>query len=137
MEILKPRRRNALAIFALSSVALAGCSIDIYSTDPSDVQCDGRRTKTDLEGNGMATFIVHGTEEDDIATVSVRRDEDMVSVSVSGDVTGPPQQLEEDGYTTPIPIVDGAELSAFGAGGAWVIDARDDIIVIQGSCNGM
>lgn len=137
MEILTSRRRNVLAIFALSTIALAGCSIDSYLTDPSNVQCDGKRTRTDLEGNGMATFIVHGKEDGDVATVSVRRNNDSVSVSVSGDVTGPPQQLEADRYTAPIPIVDGAELSAFGASGAWVIDVRNDSVVIQGTCDGM
>lgn len=137
MEIYTPRRRNVLAIAALSAVALVGCSVDSYLTDPSNVQCDGKRTKTDLEGDGMATFVVHGKEDGDVATVSVRRNDDKVSVGVSGDVTGPPQQLEEDGYTAPTPIVDGAELSAFGAGGAWIIDARNDSVVIQGSCDGM
>ncbi len=137
MERLTPRRRNILAIAALSATALVGCSVDSYLTDPSNVQCDGKRTKTELEGDGMATFVVHGKEDGDVATVSVRRNDDRVSVSVSGDVTGPPQQLEEDGYTAPTPIVDGAELSAFGAGGAWIIDARNDSVVIQGSCDGM
>lgn len=85
----------------------------------------------------MTTFIIHGSEEGDVATVQVRRDERGASVAVSGDVTGPPQQLEADGFTPPTPVVDGAELSAFGAGGAWVIDVREDRVVIQGTCEGM
>lgn len=137
MEILTPKRRNVLAIAALSAAALTGCSVDSYLTDASNVHCDGKRTKTDLEGNGMATFVVHGKQEGDVATVKVRRNNEGVSVGVAGDVTGPPQQLEDDGYTAPTPIVDGAELSAFGAGGAWVIDVRNDSVVIQGSCDGM
>ena len=136
MERLTPRKRNALLAVALSATALAGCSIDSYLTDASNVRCDGKRTKTELEGNGVATFIVHG-EDDSVATVQVRRNEEGVSVGVSGDVTGPPQQLEDDGFTAPTPIVNGAELSAFGAGGAWVIDAREDSIVIQGTCDGI
>ncbi|HSH55234.1 MAG TPA: hypothetical protein VK983_00250 [Candidatus Limnocylindrales bacterium] len=137
MEKLSNRRRNALIATALSVAALSGCSVDSYLNDPSSVQCDGRRTKADLEGNGMATFIVHGTEEFGVATVQVRRTDEGVSVGVTGDVTGPPQQLEADGFTAPVPIVEGAELSAFGAGGAWVIDAREDSVVIQGTCDGM
>jgi hypothetical protein len=137
MEKLTPRRRNILAIATLSATALAGCSVDSYLTNPSNVHCDGKRTKTELQGNGTATFIVHGKEDADVATVKVRRSNEGISVGVSGDVTGPPQQLEADGFTAPTPIVDGAELSAFGAGGAWIIDARNDGVVIQGSCDGM
>ena len=136
MERLRPRSHNTLLVVALSATALAGCSIDSYLTNPSDVQCDGNRTKTDLEGNGMTTFIVHG-EDDSVATVKVRRNNKGVSVGVTGNVTGTPQQLEADGFTAPIPLVNGAELSAFGAGGAWIIDAREDSVVIQGSCDGM
>lgn len=130
-------KKRAFAVATLSAVALAGCSVDSYLTDPSNVHCDDKRTKSDLEGNGIATFIVHGKQEGDIATVKVRRNEEGASVAVTGDVTGPPQQLEEDGFTRPAPIVDGAELSAFGAGGAWIIDVREDSVVIQGSCEGM
>lgn len=133
MERLTHIKRDFLLMAALSATAFAGCSIDSYLTDASDVQCDGKRTRTELEGNGMATFVVHG-EDDAVATVQVRRSEEGVSVGVTGDVTGPPQQLEEDGFTAPTPLVDGAELSTFGAGGAWVIDAREDSVVIQGSC---
>jgi len=136
MERLTTRKRNSLLAVALSATALAGCSIDSYLADASNVQCDGKRTKAELEGSGMATFIVHG-EDDSVATVKVRRNEEGVSVGVTGDVTGPPQQLEDDGFTAPTPIVDGAELSAFGAGGVWVIDAHEDSIVIQGSCDRM
>ena len=130
-------RRTSVAAAALSALAMAGCSVDSYLNDPSNVQCDGKRTKADLEGSGMATFIVHGKEDGDVATVKVRRSDERASVGVTGDVTGPPQQLEADGFTAPTPIVEGAELSTFGAGGAWVIDVRDDSVVIQGSCEGM
>ncbi len=136
MERLALGKRNALVAGFLSATALMGCSIDSYLTDPSDVHCDGKRTMADLRGNGMATFIVHG-EDESVATVQVRRNRQEVSVAVSGDITGPPQQLEEDGFTSPTPIVEGSELSAFGAGGAWVIDARKDSVVIQGSCDGI
>ncbi len=137
MEILRYKRSTAIVTAALSAAALTGCSIDSYLTDPSNVQCNGKRTTADLEGNGMATFIVHGGEDGDVATVKVRRSEEGASVAVSGDVTGPPQQLESDGFTKPTPVVDGAELSTFGAGGAWVIDVRNDSVVIQGTCDGM
>jgi len=74
----------------------------------------------------------------DISTITVRRESNEVSVKVEGDVTGPPQILELDGFTSPTPIVEGAELSTFGAGGAWVIDAREDnSVVIQGNCDGL
>ncbi len=137
MERLTYRKRNVLGVAALSVTALAGCSIDSYHNDASNVQCDGKRTKTNLQGNGMATFIVHG-EDDSIATVQVRRSEQGVSVGVTGDISGrPPQVLEADGFTVPIPQVNGPELSTYGAGGAWIIDARDDSIVIQGSCDGL
>ena len=137
MEKITNKRRNVLLATALSATALVGCSIDSYLTDASDVQCDGKRTKVELEENGRATFIVHGDKDGSVATVQVRRNEEGVSVGVTGDVTGPPQQLEADGFTAPTPVVDGAELSAFGAGGAWVIDASEDSVVIQGSCDGM
>lgn len=137
MERLTNRKRNTLLATALSAVALTSCSIDSYLTDPSNVQCDGRRTEVDLAGNGMSTFIVHGKQKGAIATVKVRRSGNEASVGVTGDVTGPPQQLEADGYTKPTPIVNGAELSAFGAGGAWIIDVRKDSVVIQGTCDGM
>ncbi len=136
MNRLKFKNRDALLAVTLSATALVGCSIDSYLTDASDVQCDGKRTKADLKVNGMATFIVRGEDESN-ATVQVRRSEEGVSVGVTGDVTGPPQQLEDNGFTKPTPLVDGAELSAFGAGGAWVIDVREDSVVIQGSCDGM
>ena len=110
--------------------------IDSYLTDPSNVQCNGQRTETDLVNGGMATFIVHGKQKGAIATVQVRRVNNEVSVRTGGDVTGPPQQVQPDGFTPPTPVVSGAELSAFAAGGAWVIDARDNTVVIQGSCTG-
>lgn len=134
----KPRRqkRNAMVAAALSVAALTNCAIDSYMTDPSAVHCDGRRTKVDLTGNGAATFILHGKQNSQVATVKVRRNEEGASVAVSGDVTGPPQQLQPDGFTSPTPVVSGAELSTFGAGGAWVIDVRNDSVVIQGSCEG-
>jgi hypothetical protein len=137
MEKITYKRRNVLLATALSAAALVGCSVDSYLADASDVQCDGKRTKVDLEGNDMATFIVHGVDDGSVATVQVRRNEEGVSMGVTGDVTGPPQQLENDGFTAPTPIVEAAELSAFGAGGAWVIDVREDSVVIQGSCDGM
>ena len=137
MEKIFTSKRNSVLAIALSLSALSGCSVDSYLNDPSNVQCDEKRTIADLPNNGMATFIVHGKQEGDVATIRIRRTAKLASVAVSGDVTGPPQQLEPDGFTKPTPIVDGAELSAFGAGGAWVIDARKDSVVIQGTCQGM
>jgi hypothetical protein len=137
MEILSNKRRNSIVAVALSASALAGCSIDSYLTDSSNVQCDEKRTEVNLSSNGIATFIVHGKHKGDVATVKVRRDDNDASVNVSGDITGPPQQLKADGFTKPTPVVNGAELSAFGAGGAWVIDVRKDTVVIQGTCDGM
>jgi len=131
------KRRIAVVVAALSATALASCSVDSYLTNASNVHCDGKRTKVDLAVDGLATFIVHGNDEGDVATVKVRRSEDRASVAVSGEVTGPPQQLEADGFTTPTAVVNGAELSAFGAGGVWVIDVREDSVVIQGTCDGM
>ena len=136
MEIISYRKSTALAAAALSALALSGC--DSYLLDTSDVQCDGKRTMQDLEGNGMATFIVHGKNKGDVATVKVRRNDEGASVMTTGNIAGtPPQVLGEDGFTKPLPIVEGSELSAFGAGGAWVIDVRNDSVVIQGSCDGM
>lgn len=137
MEKLHNKRRNIFAVAALTAVALAGCSVDSYLTDPSNVHCDGNRTEVDLASNGIATFIVHGKHKGDVATVRVRRNQEGASVNVTGDVTGPPQQLEHDGYTAPTPVVNGPELTAFGAGGAWVIDVRKNSAVIQGTCDGM
>ena len=137
MEILNYKRRNVLAATALSFVALAGCSVDSYLTDPANVQCDEKRTEVDLSGDGIATFIVHGKQNGSVATVKVRRSEENASVNVTGDITGPPQQLAADGFTTPTKIVNSPELSTFGAGGAWVIDVSKDTVVIQGTCDGM
>ena len=138
MEILSYRKSTALAAAALSTLAMAGCTIDSYLTDASNVTCDGKRTKADLEGDGIATFVVHGKENGEVATVKVRRSQGAASVQSSGDVAGAPSQiLDEDGFTKPLPITEGAELSTFGAGGAWVIDVREDSVVIQGTCEGM
>jgi hypothetical protein len=137
MEKLLQARRNALVAATLAAAALSGCTIDSYLTDPSNVQCDGRRTKVNLAVSGMAIFIVHGKHAGDSATVKVRRSEAGADVAVAGDVTGPPQVLEADGFSRVTPVVDGPELSAFGAGGAWVIDVREDSVVIQGTCDGM
>ncbi len=137
MEIIMPWRRNILTITALSATALTGCSVGGYLTNPSNVHCDNKRTVADLKGDGVATFTVHGKERDDVATIRVRRTNAEVSVGVSGDVTGPPQQLEADGFTAPAPIVDGPESAVFGAGGVWVVDARSDSVVVWGTCDGM
>ena len=137
MEKLPTRKRNLAAISAVTVFALTGCSIESYLTNPANVQCDGRRTEVTLAASGLATFIVHGKQKGEVATVQVRRNDNEASVRVTGDVTGPPQQLEADGFTRPTPIVNGSELSAFGAGGAWVIDVREDSVVIQGTCDGM
>lgn len=130
------RRCSALLAIALSTTALPGCSIsvDSYLTDASNVRCDGRRTEVDLARRGMATFIVHGKLQTDVATVKVRRNEAGASVAVSGDVTGPTQQLTGDRFTSPTPVVDGPELSAFAAGAAWAIDVREATVVINGTC---
>lgn len=123
------------AALAAGALFLTGCTVD---GDPSAVPCDGTRAMAEFSEDGFATFTVHGTQEDDIATVTVRRDDGGVSVRVMGDVTGPPQILEDDGFTRPTNIVDGPELSTFGAGGAWIIDVREDgTVVIQGNCDGM
>lgn len=137
MEKFISHRRNTLATAALSALALAGCSINSYLTDPSAVKCDGKRTMADLKGDGMATFIVHGKHKDELATVKVRRIGNKASVGVTGDITGPHQQLEADGFTTPTPISNGAEISTYAANGAWVIDVSKDTVVIQGNCDGM
>jgi hypothetical protein len=137
MEIRKNLGRNRAAIALLPLVALLGCTVDSYLTDPSAVRCDGKRTKAALGEAGMATFIVRGEAEGNVASVQILREADTVKVRVDGDVTGPPQQLDADGFTKAINIVDGAELTAFAAGGAWVIDVREDSVVIQGSCDGM
>ena len=144
MERMHRKRPSIYLASAVASAALTGCSIwvDSYLTNPADVHCDGQRTKVDLEGDGVATFVVHGAEHGDgdgkdVATVKVRRSGDEVSVMTSGDTSGPPQQVEADGFTAPTPLVEGAELSTFGAGGAWVIDVRPDSVVIQGTCDGM
>ena len=136
MEILRSGR-TALALIGLSTAALAGCSIESYHNDASDVHCNGERTIANLGDSGMASFIVHGERDGEVATVKVRRIDDEVSVSVSGEPTGPPQLVEEDGFTTPTPIVEGPELNAFAAGGAWIIDVRESSAVIQGSCDGL
>jgi hypothetical protein len=127
MEKLSYKKRNALLATTLSAVALAGCTIDSYLTDPSNVQCDGKRTKVELEGSGMTTFVVHGDKESDVATVQVRRTKEIASVAVSEGAQG-----EE--FTDPTPVVEGPELNASAAGVSWVIDVRDDSVVIQGSC---
>ncbi len=139
MERLTPRSRNILTIAALSATALVSCSVDSYLTDPSNVHCDGKRTKTELDGDGIAEFIVHGNEDDKAANVNVRLTDDGVSVRVSGDVTGPPQQLGKDGYTEPVPAVKGPELSTFGAGGVWTVDVspKDGTVSVRGTCDGM
>jgi hypothetical protein len=131
--------KHTIVASLLAAPALAACSVEIdsYHNDTLNVTCDEGRTKSDLEGDGLATFIAHGAKDQDPATITVRRENDEVSVKTEGNVTGPPQTLEEDGYTKPTPIVDGSELSTFGAGGAWVIDVREDSVVIQGSCEGM
>ena len=133
----KLRFRSIIATNLLAVTALTGCTIDSYLNDPLGVRCDGKRTISDLAEGDIATFIVHGENEGEVASVHIRREDNEVSVKVDGDVTGPPQQLEDDGYTAPTPISDGSELATFGAGGAWVIDARDDSVVIQGSCDGI
>jgi hypothetical protein len=139
MEIFTHRSRNATAAAALSAALLTACSfsVDSYLTDASNVQCDGRRTEVDLSDDGMATFIVHGLHKR-IATVKVRRSQGNASVAVSGDVAGSPPQLsaQADGFTTPVPVVNGAELSAYAAGGSWAIDVSQANVVIQGSCDG-
>lgn len=137
MEILNNKRRNALTAVTLSALALAGCSGDKSLTDPSDVHCDNNRTQVSFEDQGITSFTVHGAEDDTVAVIEVRRQSNTVSTRVTGDVTGPPQQLEVDGFTKPTSIVDGPELSVFGVGGAWILDASQDSLSIQGSCDGL
>lgn len=134
------RYRTAAVAAALSTTALAGCTVNIesYLTDASDVQCDGKRTKADLPEGGTTVFIVHGSEAGRIATVHIKRDLQGASVKVEGDTEDAPETvLAPDGYTEPVPVTEGTELSAFGAGGAWVIDVRESDVVIQGSCGGL
>ena len=132
------RYRTAAVAATLSAAALTGCTIDSYLTDASDVQCDGKRTKADLPEGGTTVFIVHGSEAGRIATMHIKRDQQGASVKVEGDSEGALEvALAPDGYTEPVPVTEGTELSAFGAGGAWVIDVRETDVVIQGSCGGL
>src|SRR5579872_1384593 len=134
---LRQRKPAAILAAALTATALSGCTVESYLTDNSNVQCDGNQTEAPLNGNGNVAFIVHGENKKDVATVNVRRDSRGVSLNVTGSVTGPPQQLEPDGYTKPVPIESTTQLSAFGADGAWIINVSKTDVIIQGSCQGM
>lgn len=136
MEILRFRNK-ALVTTLLSATALLGCSIESYLTNTSAVKCDGKTTIDDLPVDGVATFIVHGRNDGETGIVQVRRNADGVSVKAESDIDGPPQQLMSDGFTPPVPIMEGSELTTFAAGGAWILDARDDSVIIQGTCDGL
>jgi hypothetical protein len=129
--------KSRAVVAGFSLFLLVGCGVDSYLTDPSNVQCNGDRTQVNLAANGLAAFIVHGKHRGEVATIQVRRTEAGASTSVSGDVTGPPQKLESDGFTKPVPVGGGADLSAYAASGAWIIDVSKNTAVIQGSCVGM
>jgi len=59
MEKYTTRRLFAAGnLLAISAFTLTGCTVDSYLTDTSAVECDGKRTKTDLPDDGHATFIV-------------------------------------------------------------------------------
>lgn len=135
MERQDLERLNSYLVGAISALALSSCSEGGYNTDPSSVQCDVKRTIADLPEDGMTTFVVHGNERGEVGIVQVRRSDESVSVATESEIAGPPQQLELDGFTEPVPIEEGPELSAFAAGVAWVIDARRDTVVIHGTCN--
>lgn len=138
MERHRIKRAIVASLLAAPALALVGCSVEVdsYHTDSSDVRCDDGRTKSELRGDGLATFVVHGSGNEDPAVITVRRENDLVSVKVEGNVTGPVQELAMDGFTEPTPLVDGAELGTFGSGAAWVVDARPDSVTIEGTCEG-
>lgn len=139
-EILSKRGLGLVTSLAIGALVLEGCSftVDSYLTDPSNVKCDGKRTKTDLNGDGMASFVVHGKHTGELAIVKVRRAYDKASLSVVNDTANSPaQQYDKDGFSTPTSVVDGSELSVIAGGGAWVIDVRKDSVIIQGSCDGL
>lgn len=119
---------SKLAVVAttMAALALPGCrvSIDSYLTDASGVQCDGRRTITDLRVGGVALFVVHGIDRGEEATVEVSRADTTVSVAVDDKPAGLPRPY----------VADGAELHVNAADGTWLIDVREDTVVIQGSC---
>lgn len=143
MREFPSRNRNRLVDVAISvialggAVALGGCSIDSYSNDAADVQCDGKRTMADLTAGGTTAFIVHGDDEGEVATLRLRRDETHASVAIAGQLADPLERLDEDGFNPPVSIVEGPELDVLAAGGAWIIDIRDRSAVIEGSCDGL
>lgn len=137
MERLSKRSVIAANLLALSALNACSGGIDSYHTDPSDVHCDDGRTKVDLIGDGSTKFIVHGEKDTGPAVITIRRRDNQVSVKSEGNVTGPPQTVDAHGYTPPAPIEEGAELAAFGANAAWIIDVQEESVVIQGSCEGM
>ena len=133
-KIISYKRR----IFTGATLALlvAGCTIDSYNNDTTNVRCDEGRTKTELVKNGFASFFVHDQKYSE-AVVKVRRNEQGVSVAVEGDITGPPQEFEEDGFTKPIPFADPTSLNVFAANGNWIINVTDNSAVISGTCQGI
>ena len=142
MEILRRKseanrlRSNRIPLVFAATLLAGGCTIDSYLNDPTDVQCDGRRTLSELSGDGVATFIVHGKGKNN-GVITVRKEDGAVSLHADGIMSGPAAELDEDGYTIPVALRNGPELSAFVAGGAWIIDVRNKSVVIQGSCDGI
>lgn len=136
-----PRVATYVAAAAMGTALLEGCTIGIDTTSTETVHCDGTRTIAKLDNGDETAFTVQGKAKEDIATIYVKRFDDLVAVKVSGDVTGPLQELDTDGYTEPIDAPtdksDDTHLNAFGAGGAWFLDVGQDTVAIEGTCFGL
>lgn len=145
MEHIKPittpeRKKRRLFVPALTaSVALSSCvAIDSYLTDTTDVQCDGRRTISDLSGDGNAIFVVHGKDPGDQAVITVNRQDDMIRVIAENDTSASQKEPKgEETFTDPVPLGDGPEAFIAAGGGIWTLDARVDTVVIKGTCDGI
>jgi hypothetical protein len=136
MERPHLQKLNPYLTCFLSTVALTGCNINDLEATP-EVQCDGKEVTADFSNQDRATFVVHGKNRGDVAAVQVLKSSAGVSVAVEGTIIEPPHELEMDDFTEPVPLMEGSEVSTFAAGEVWVIDAREDTVVVQGTCDGM
>ncbi len=144
MEHSKPtpsperKKRLLFAPTILAGVALSACAVDSYLTDTTNVQCDSRRTRSELYGDGNAIFIVHGKKPSDQAVITVNRKDDLARVKIENDTSASPRTPDEESvFGEAIPIAEGPETHVIAGGGDWIIDVRATGVVIEGTCDGI
>lgn len=126
-------RPTLLAASAI--LTMTGCSIDSYSNDTANVRCEDNRYGDELIDGGRAIFQVEYPGQSGPASITIDRKGTEVTITSavgaqqSGDVG-----LGDATYGETFKIVEGPETTVILEDSQWLVNVREDDVVVSGSC---